>query len=138
MAIPSRAAERNGRRGDHTKRKDHTICTMPTSGGRENDKNLSSARKGENVLPTAHEGQNAYHRYHAYQLVTESVRLAGRKPGCLCRSDQFTAKQLACVALPASQLRIPQCPPSPGRDWRIRNGQFKGERGERLCVEMPE
>ena len=43
--------------------------------------------KGENVFPTAHERQNAYHRYHAYQLATESVRLGGEET----RSDPYHA-----------------------------------------------
>src|ERR1035437_1984713 len=48
-------------------------------------KNLLYREKGENVFPTAHGHQNAYHRYHAYQLVTESVRLSGEET----RSDPY-------------------------------------------------
>src|ERR1019366_2462171 len=81
MAIPSHSAERNGRRGDHTRRKDphhphHAYQWWPWD-----RKNLDCARKGRNVFPTAHEGQDAYHRYHAYQLVAGSVRLGGVEPG---------------------------------------------------------
>ena len=41
--------------------------------------------KGENAFPTAHERQNDYHRNHAYQLATESVRLGGEET----RSDPY-------------------------------------------------
>src|SRR5271157_22222 len=88
MAIPARAAERNGRRGTTRSRKIHTIGTMPTAWCGWDEKTLYSARKGKNVCPTAHERQNDYHPYHAYQLVTESVRLGGEET----RSDPYHAR----------------------------------------------
>ena len=69
-------------------RKTHTIDTMPTAWCGWDEKTLYSARKGENVCPTAHERLNAYHRYHAYQVATESVRLSGEET----RSDPYHAK----------------------------------------------
>jgi len=69
-------------------RKTHTIRTMPTEWYGWDEKPLYSARKGKNVCPTAHERQNAYHRYHAYQLVVESVRLGGEET----RSDPYHAR----------------------------------------------
>ena len=71
-------------------RKTHTIHTMPTAWCGWDEKTLYSARKGKNVCPTAHERQNAYHRYHAYQLATESVRLGGEET----RSDPYHARRL--------------------------------------------
>ena len=68
-------------------RKTHTIHTMLTAWCGWDEKTLYSARKGENVCPTAHERQNAYHRYHAYQLVVESRRLGGEET----RSDPYHA-----------------------------------------------
>ena len=68
-------------------RKTHTIHTMPTAWCGWDEKTLYSARKGKNVCPTAHERQNAYHRYHAYQLAAESVRLGGEET----RSDPYHA-----------------------------------------------
>jgi len=69
-------------------RKTHTIHTMPTAWCGWDEKTLYSARKGENVCPTAHERQNAYYRYHAYQVVVESMRLGGEET----RSDPYHAR----------------------------------------------
>ena len=76
-------------------RKTHTIHTMPTRGGHGMENALYSARKEENVCPTAHERRNAYHGYHAYQLVAESVRLGGEETrsnpyhGSVCGKQTF-------------------------------------------------
>jgi hypothetical protein len=76
-------------------RKTHTIPTTITSGTHGMEKALYSARKGENVFPTAHERRNAYHGYHAYQPVVESVRLGGeetrsdRHHGSICGKQTF-------------------------------------------------
>ena len=86
VAIPSRAARSATVAVETTgNRKTHTIRTMPTAWCGWDEKTLYSARKGKNVCPTAHERQNDYHRYHAYQLATESVRLGGEET----RSDPY-------------------------------------------------
>jgi hypothetical protein len=87
-------------------RKTHTIPTTITSGAHGMEKALYSARKGENVFPTAHERQNAYHRYHAYQPVVESVRLGGEETrsdpyhGSICGKQTFGP----CVGMIGSAL----------------------------------
>ena len=77
-SIARRGAQRSPWR-PHGNRMTHTIHTMPTAWCGWDEKTLYSARKGENVCRTAHERQNAYHRYHAYQLATRisAIRRGG-------------------------------------------------------------